>query len=189
MLYQFVCQQSSAQASLQKFTNAKPNSSSSTTLKNMSFLLAVAVAYAGSCSTDSSPTLGTSICHRCGPKKQKKKKPKNKTKQNSYILYPSPPAHRIARCLMNVKKIMERSRETYSLTAAYTAPYLQPQNKLDILYTQMRLHGVNIIFGMRQLLTLDLFNNNSYYLFSAIICQILLKCLKCSYLMVQIFQY
>ena len=29
---------------------------------------------AGSCSSDSNPSLGTSICQRCSPKKQKKKK-------------------------------------------------------------------------------------------------------------------
>ena len=37
-------------------------------------VVAVAVAVAGSCSSDSTPSLGTSICHRCGPKKTKKKK-------------------------------------------------------------------------------------------------------------------
>ena len=31
----------------------------------------VAVAMAGSCTSDSTPSLGTSICHGCGPKKQK----------------------------------------------------------------------------------------------------------------------
>ena len=36
--------------------------------------VAVAVAYAGSCSSASIPSLGISICHRCGPKKQKRKK-------------------------------------------------------------------------------------------------------------------
>ena len=34
--------------------------------------IAVAVVYAGSYSSDSTPTLGTSICHGCDPKKQKK---------------------------------------------------------------------------------------------------------------------
>ena len=38
------------------------------------------VAEAGSCSSDSTPSLGTSICLRCGPKKQKKKKKKKKNK-------------------------------------------------------------------------------------------------------------
>ena len=33
----------------------------------------VAVAVIGSCSFDSTPDLGTSMCHGCGPKKQKKK--------------------------------------------------------------------------------------------------------------------
>ena len=33
--------------------------------------VAVAVAWAGSCSSDSTPSLGTSICLRCGPKTQK----------------------------------------------------------------------------------------------------------------------
>ena len=36
----------------------------------------VAVAVAGSYSSDSAPSLGTSICGRCGPKKAKEKKKK-----------------------------------------------------------------------------------------------------------------
>ena len=36
--------------------------------------VAVAVVQAGSCNCDQSPSLGTSICHRCGPKKAKQKK-------------------------------------------------------------------------------------------------------------------
>ena len=35
--------------------------------------VAVAVVVAGSCSSNSSPSLGTFICHKCGPKKKKKK--------------------------------------------------------------------------------------------------------------------
>ena len=42
-------------------------------------LVAVAVVQAGSCSSDLNPSLGTSMCHRCGPKKTKTKQ--NKTKQ------------------------------------------------------------------------------------------------------------
>jgi len=33
----------------------------------------VVVVQAGSCSSDSTPSLGPSICHGCSPKKQKKK--------------------------------------------------------------------------------------------------------------------
>jgi len=36
----------------------------------------VAMAVAGSCSSNSAPTLRTSICHRCGPTKVKKKRKK-----------------------------------------------------------------------------------------------------------------
>ena len=36
--------------------------------------IAVVVVEAGSCRSDSSPSLGTSICRRCGPKKEKKKR-------------------------------------------------------------------------------------------------------------------
>ena len=36
--------------------------------------VAVAVMQAGSCSSHSTPSLGTSVCHGCGPKKQRKKK-------------------------------------------------------------------------------------------------------------------
>ena len=35
---------------------------------------AVAVAWAGSCSSNLTPILGTSICHTCSPKRPKKKK-------------------------------------------------------------------------------------------------------------------
>ena len=38
--------------------------------------VAVAVAQASSCSSDLTPSLGNSMCHGCGPKKQKKKKTK-----------------------------------------------------------------------------------------------------------------
>ena len=41
--------------------------------------VAVAVAMAGSCSFDSTPSLGASIHHRHGPKKTKKKKKKKTT--------------------------------------------------------------------------------------------------------------
>ena len=36
--------------------------------------VAMAVIQAGSCSSDLTPSLGTSVCLRCGPKKKKKKK-------------------------------------------------------------------------------------------------------------------
>ena len=38
--------------------------------------IAAAVVYAGSCSSHVIPSLGTSICRGCGPKKPKKKKKK-----------------------------------------------------------------------------------------------------------------
>ena len=41
----------------------------------------MAVAVAGRCSSDLTPSLGTSICHRCNSKKQKKKKKKKKKKK------------------------------------------------------------------------------------------------------------
>ena len=46
--------------------------------------IAVVVAQASSCSSDSTPSLGTSMCHGCGPKKQKKEK---KSFSISLILY------------------------------------------------------------------------------------------------------
>ena len=47
--------------------------------------IAVAVMEAGSYSSDSTPSLGTSICCRCGPKKAKKKKKKKKKNLNPRI--------------------------------------------------------------------------------------------------------
>ena len=40
--------------------------------------VAVVVVQASGYSPDSTPSLGTSICHKCGPKKTKKKKKKKK---------------------------------------------------------------------------------------------------------------
>ena len=40
--------------------------------------IVVAVAQASSCSSDLTPSLGTSICHRCSPKKANKNKNKQK---------------------------------------------------------------------------------------------------------------
>ena len=40
--------------------------------------VAMAVAYAGSCSSYLTPSVGLSIYHRCDPKKQSKNKNKNK---------------------------------------------------------------------------------------------------------------
>ena len=44
--------------------------------KRLRSAIAVAMAQAGCCSSDSTPSLGTSICHRCSPQKIKKKKKK-----------------------------------------------------------------------------------------------------------------
>ena len=44
--------------------------------------IAVAVVQAGSCSSDLTPSLGTSIGHGYGPKKKKKKKKKRKEKNH-----------------------------------------------------------------------------------------------------------
>ena len=44
--------------------------------------IAVAVAQAGSCSSDSTSSLGTSICHGCSPKREPKNKKKKKKKLN-----------------------------------------------------------------------------------------------------------
>ena len=43
--------------------------------------VAVAEAVASSYSSNSTPSLGTSICHRCRPKKTKKRKEKRKRKK------------------------------------------------------------------------------------------------------------
>ena len=44
--------------------------------------VAVAVVEAGSCSSNSTPRLGTSVNHRCGPKKTKKNLKKERKKKN-----------------------------------------------------------------------------------------------------------
>ena len=46
--------------------------------------VAVAVASAGSCCSNQTPSLGTSICHGCGPTKKKKKKKKKTVRSASW---------------------------------------------------------------------------------------------------------
>jgi len=46
--------------------------------------IAMAMVQAGNCSSDLTPSLGTSICLRCDPKKQKKKKKKEEKNVNTY---------------------------------------------------------------------------------------------------------
>ena len=48
--------------------------------------MAVAVAVASSCSSNSTPNLGTSICHGCSPKKPKQKKKKKKRNDNLFLV-------------------------------------------------------------------------------------------------------
>ena len=51
------------------------------------FGIAVAVAQAGSCNSNSTPSLGRSICHRYGPKKKTKKKKKFWFEENYFYYY------------------------------------------------------------------------------------------------------
>ena len=48
--------------------------------------VAVAVVWAGGCSSNSAPSLGTSVCHRCRPQKKKKKKERKKKKRWMFLL-------------------------------------------------------------------------------------------------------
>ena len=49
--------------------------------------IAVAVAQAGSCSSYTAPILETSICHGCGPRKQKKKKTRVASLDDPYSVF------------------------------------------------------------------------------------------------------
>ena len=53
----------------------------------MAVAVAVAVAMASSYSSDSTPSLGTSICIRCGPKNTRKKKKKVGRKEGEEPLF------------------------------------------------------------------------------------------------------
>ena len=50
----------------------------------------VAVAVAGSCSSDLTPSLEMSVCHRCGPKRKKKKERKKLAKRFPYKMDSEP---------------------------------------------------------------------------------------------------
>ena len=54
--------------------------------------MAVAVAQASGYSSDWTPSLGTSICHRCGPRKDKKKRKRKKERKTNplHLLLPFP---------------------------------------------------------------------------------------------------
>ena len=49
------------------------------------FAVTVAVVYASSCTSNLTPSLGTSVCHWCGPKKTKEKEKRKKRKRKSYF--------------------------------------------------------------------------------------------------------
>ena len=51
----------------------------------LGFGLALAVVQAGSCSSISTPHLGTSVCCRCSPKKTKKERKKRKEKNCHFV--------------------------------------------------------------------------------------------------------
>ena len=95
--------------------------------------IAVAVVQASNYSSDQTPSLGTSICHECGPKKTKKRNQKTiflKTKQNRLFRYTNTESHyqqvyqprNVKRCLTCRKKMSyprrkfgstEKNEETY----------------------------------------------------------------------------
>ena len=54
--------------------------------------VAVAVAVAGSCSSDFTPSLGTSIWHGCSPKKQKRKRKEKDFSEQNNSLFPKMPS-------------------------------------------------------------------------------------------------
>ena len=66
--------------------------------------VAVAVVQAGSCGSSSTPGLGIFICHRCGPKKKKKK-----SKCNDKVLHSSAgnPTSIIVTCKAKHQKLMD----------------------------------------------------------------------------------
>ena len=70
--------------------------------------VAVAVVWAGGYSSDSTSSLGTSICPRCSPKKKKKKKKIHKEDIMIVTLYV--PKHRVSNYMK--QKLRELKEET-----------------------------------------------------------------------------
>ena len=93
--------------------------------------IAVAVAQAGSCNSDSTPSLGTSICHGCSPKRQKKKRKKKSKKErkkkrkcskcmvdSNFIMK----LHHIYTCRNNISQTSIPSMQVSLLDAALFVP-------------------------------------------------------------------
>ena len=55
--------------------------------RQIGYCIAVAVGQAGGCSSNSTPSLGTSTCRGCGPKKTEKKKKKKPLYFSNSIIY------------------------------------------------------------------------------------------------------
>ena len=82
--------------------------------------VAVAVVQADSCSSDLTPSLGTFICHRCGPKRQKKiffefyilkvenmiSFKRNKLQRNIHFKNMLSPTHFFLFCLYNILSLL-----------------------------------------------------------------------------------
>ena len=73
----------------------------------LGFCIAVALAWASSYSSDKTPSLGISMCHRCGRKKDKKTK-KTKKKKKVQVIYLDIICNLGIFCLVKVKFALPR---------------------------------------------------------------------------------
>ena len=93
--------------------------------------VAVVVAQAGSCSSDSTPSLGTSIYGGCGHKKQKKKKKNNKKTKNYLFLV----------CLLQLGKPMKLRIKLCSNSISPKTPHLDVRQANEWEITARREEG------------------------------------------------
>ena len=103
--------------------------------------VAVAVAKAGSCSSDLTPSLGTSKCHWWGPKKKKKKKKERKKKRKESTISKA-----------EVSFLISHPRWDFLLKPALTNIQLSPSNSPSPYNSSSDLHSLGQRYSLAGLL-------------------------------------
>ena len=106
--------------------------------------ISVAVVQANSCSSYLTPSLGTSICHECGPKKQKQKQKKtikqNKKKKQARDITP-PDFSKYYKAIVIQRGWYWDKKKTYTPTEQNREPRCTPRQPWSLIFDK---RGKNI---------------------------------------------
>ena len=117
----------------------------------LGFCVAVAMAQISSCSSNSTSSLGTSMCHRCGPKKKKKKKTDSKTSHISVydVVCWNKVKQPFQHFIVNIKWLIYVIKHLFHMTATCHRK-TQPQNHISQfgVWKTTTINADNFIFAL-----------------------------------------